>query len=464
MDNKDENQNKTEVTNKFKTDLIRNLVEKNNSQIKENNAICLMDILSKIESLSSQDIKAVCEDINKNNIRCGIDEKSIKYISEHNENQNIKDLLKNLDQPLNIDVNSIAELSTKEFSIIRNLCKIDKVYVNSGWDEAAKLGYSADKYEKIRANADKMIDKAFKNLSPNASEKEKFMALYNMVIKAEKYDYQALDTNKAKDKSSCFYTSRNLEGFFLKNGRSVCSGTADALKNLCECAGLQVEYVQGMAQSKHQKESEYHAWIKVNIDGKWYNADPTWDANKAGEPYEYCLKSDNEFKGHQEDKTYNPTYKRGTNIQISYTKTRTYNKAEESMSRENIKLYCDNNILDKKKFTPENKRYVLTEQDKLYYNQNQIPANTYAMTASKTWIDRIIEFFAKIFGGNINLGSNKKNINKFKNIAKETGPEKQGLNIPLITPEQANSYIEKMKENANKSSISQDKDDQEQNR
>ena len=35
-----------------------------------------------------------------------------------------------------------------------------------------------------------------------------------------------------------------------------------------------------------------HAWNMVQIDGQWYQADPTWDAGDAPERYQYFLVSD----------------------------------------------------------------------------------------------------------------------------------------------------------------------------
>lgn len=43
-----------------------------------------------------------------------------------------------------------------------------------------------------------------------------------------------------------------------------------------------------------------HAWNQVNIDGKWYNTDLTWDKNYMADYAlpEYCLKSDKDFLNH----------------------------------------------------------------------------------------------------------------------------------------------------------------------
>ena len=440
----------------FKSKLFQEIVEKSrktanqnrdDKTIKDRNAISLLEICYKIESLQQSEINNICEDINSSNIKLGIDAECVKFISENKDNEKLKVLLQNIKQPLNIDVNSISELTLEDFTTVRNLCKIDKVYVNSGWDEAAKLGYSADAYTKIRANADKMLNQALEKLPENASEKDKFMAIYNAVLKAEHYDYQALNT---KNKSGSFYTSRNLEGFFL-HGRSVCAGTADVLKNLCECAGIEAEYVQGNAKSKKQKHSEYHAWVKVKVDGKWYNADPTWDANKAGKPYEYCMKSDVDFTGHAEDRSYNPTYERGESAQKNRAQARTQRQATESA--DNMEQYYSQEVISRPQVVSD---YVPTQEDYEYMKQNQIPAysNVGVIEKPKSVFERIFEFFSKLFGLNPHEVKNSKSqqatIEKF---AQREYTANKGFDIEKISSERANSYIKRYNESKGESIV-----------
>lgn len=51
---------------------------------------------------------------------------------------------------------------------------------------------------------------------------------------------------------------------------------------------------------------DYHAWVKTKLNGKWYNADPTWDADyiRNGLEPTHALKTDEECK--LENKLYNP--------------------------------------------------------------------------------------------------------------------------------------------------------------
>ena len=54
-----------------------------------------------------------------------------------------------------------------------------------------------------------MLNSALKNLPENASTQDKVMAIYNAVLKVNKYDYSALQKNSPKEISS-----RNLKDSF----------------------------------------------------------------------------------------------------------------------------------------------------------------------------------------------------------------------------------------------------------
>ena len=62
----------------------------------------------------------------------------------------------------------------------------------------------------------------------------------------------------------------------LIDKKSVCEGYAKSLKYLLDAAGIPCVIVQGTATNSSGK-TENHAWNCVNIDGKWYYIDATWD-------------------------------------------------------------------------------------------------------------------------------------------------------------------------------------------
>lgn len=54
-------------------------------------------------------------------------------------------------------------------------------------------------------------------------------------------------------------------------GLAVCSGYAEMFRLMCECANIPCSYVRGTA------EDSLHAWNAVQLDGRWYYIDVTWN-------------------------------------------------------------------------------------------------------------------------------------------------------------------------------------------
>lgn len=107
----------------------------------------------------------------------------------------------------------------------------------------------------------------------------------------------------------------NLRGSFKYfsvdgSGRHVvvCEGYARAYLYLLQRMGIKAIFIGGAAVEEG-KGDILHAWNKVQIDGKWYNADPTWDDYRGastGSGKDDFLKSDNTFsKNHSPNKDTN---------------------------------------------------------------------------------------------------------------------------------------------------------------
>ena len=311
----------------MKNSFLESLVTKNSERAEENgikniSAINFSDVIEYVKGgISDDDFNSLCADISSGKIKIGIDANAIDVLITSKENPNVQRLFQTAKMPkMDIDVDRVSDLSAESLQTLRNMgVNVGRVYVNSGWDEAAAKGYTPDVYGKIATTAEAMVDKAKKDLSKknpgksfeDMSDRDKFMAIYNMVIKRAKYNYAAVSSRGESQ-----YTSRNLQDFFCKGGSGVCAGFADALVQLCSMCGLEAEYVQGDSKSSKMSHKEYHAWVRVKIDGKWYNADPTWDANNVKGKYGYCLKSDAEFDGHVIDRRYNPSYRRTANDKL----------------------------------------------------------------------------------------------------------------------------------------------------
>lgn len=73
----------------------------------------------------------------------------------------------------------------------------------------------------------------------------------------------------------------------LVKGKGICMSYALLFQRFMQEFGIPCRYVRG----------DNHAWNKVQLHGKWYNIDVTWDDN-CSNPYRYFLKLDNEFTNH----------------------------------------------------------------------------------------------------------------------------------------------------------------------
>lgn len=137
-------------------------------------------------------------------------------------------------------------------------------------------------------------------LKPDMNEGQKFRLLHDEFIKSVSYGQLTVGTN-------------DIRGGFGPDKKVLCEGYARSLAYLCQRAGLEVIYVVGTASydgtgDDGSGSAFNHAWIKVKIDGQWYNVDPTNnDGMSAGSSYVYYnnfLQSDAEFmKDHTEGVT-----------------------------------------------------------------------------------------------------------------------------------------------------------------
>ena len=124
---------------------------------------------------------------------------------------------------------------------------------------------------------------------------------------SEKKLYKALNTivSECKGKNE-YQTVKNIHEYLILNiayssnltapgihtlynaiytGSCVCDGYAKGFYFLCRVAGIDCRYVIGSATNSSGT-TESHAWNKVNIDGKWYSVDVTWDDPYPDQPGE----------------------------------------------------------------------------------------------------------------------------------------------------------------------------------
>lgn len=99
----------------------------------------------------------------------------------------------------------------------------------------------------------------------------------------------------------------NLEKFSayhnLINKSSTCQGYITIGYKMLTEAGIPCRIISGLG------DGQSHGWNIVELDGKWYNLDLTWDDPLVEGTdllvYDYFLKSEEKFAGHKRDDIYN---------------------------------------------------------------------------------------------------------------------------------------------------------------
>lgn len=175
--------------------------------------------------------------------------------------------------------------------------------------------YDIKTYSAIREKLEELVE----GISLDLPEKERFAEVYKRVCENIIYDTPAAYP-KGKEEEE-YRNAQNVNCRNLKNGllegKCVCAGYADILRNALSLVGIEAKYISGPVILKEIKKrsfkpekldsgyvykqddkkvviAENHAWNKVKLDGVWYNVDATWDAPRVrnGSLPTNCLKSD----------------------------------------------------------------------------------------------------------------------------------------------------------------------------
>lgn len=148
-------------------------------------------------------------------------------------------------------------------------------------DAAVIMSYLEGKRTEINADLQTALNKAkaiVSGLPENATNYEKVKFFHDWLVRNNTYK---LDGAR----------SQSLIGALL-DGITVCEGYTQAMDLLCYLSDVDCLQIVGYVTAN----GEYHAWNKVQLDGKWYNVDVTWDNDKAkGLTYDYFLVSDNQL-------------------------------------------------------------------------------------------------------------------------------------------------------------------------
>lgn len=155
--------------------------------------------------------------------------------------------------------------------------------------------YDEEEAGKMRAVLDLAAGKILSSVPDGSSDYDKILIFHDAIV-------LGCDFSKEGKYSNTAYGA-------LVDGSAQCEGYAFAMSYLCSEAGIENYVVQGS-----NSEGASHVWNKVFADGKWYNADCTWDDPilKFEDPgylrHDYFFVSDAEINGktHFPDETLFP--------------------------------------------------------------------------------------------------------------------------------------------------------------
>ncbi len=287
--------------------------------------------------------------INKRKNPIKLDKKGIKLL----ENK----LKKNV--PIILEVSDAGELSNTE--IQKYLDKgLNIQYIrligNENGNECeygrntARLPYSIETYRKCRQKIDEII----KKVGYTINQKELFVKIVKEISSihylheceemSEKGKGALNDIGNMYDFRSIFNPCSNLEG--LINGKAICGGYAEIINNIMSCCGIESIVIQG-----DRTFGIKHIWNQVKLDGVWYNADITYDAEniKNKKMAYWLLRSDKDFLTDIDGKSF---YMRHIP-----SKKQNIHKCSQSVPYEEVNMYLngtgdstpsiDNNISNK---------------------------------------------------------------------------------------------------------------------
>ncbi len=121
----------------------------------------------------------------------------------------------------------------------------------------------------------------------NASEAEKIRAVYDYLCEHVGYD--------KINRKNRLYHLRSTAYAALVQHNATCQGYCTAMYRLLRSLGISCRIITGTAVDANGQ-SWLHAWMIAEVDGSYYQLDPTWDAGKTA--YEYFLAGTDDFEDH----------------------------------------------------------------------------------------------------------------------------------------------------------------------
>ncbi len=165
-------------------------------------------------------------------------------------------------------------IAAVEYTYVRSIGKISGSNSMVGVKYYTDTKSEADKMVKeLRSTADKVIGK----LKSSWSDYEKIKYLHDWLVKnsfADEHNYAEKDSDGNPTEWAGQWGKSlwpNVAYGSVVDGQPTCLGYAKGMFYLLARAGYEVTFAEGIGTSA------LHIWVKVKVDGKWYNIDATWD-------------------------------------------------------------------------------------------------------------------------------------------------------------------------------------------
>lgn len=212
---------------------------------------------------------------NKENLKTGIytiefGEAFSEVLSQENGDEELQKQYQSAIEVLLYENPDIFYLdATNMYLNIEKTTRITGVKYNVYIDNGKKTSYLAEGFytkedvDKAEQEIQEVRDSLLLALD-GRSDYEKIKIIHNYLINNIEYDETLLETN--------IY---DLYGA-LVNGKCVCEGYAKAFQYLMDEAEIDNVIVIGKGTNSND-ETENHAWNYVELHGKWYAVDVTWD-------------------------------------------------------------------------------------------------------------------------------------------------------------------------------------------
>ncbi len=134
--------------------------------------------------------------------------------------------------------------------------------------KVGKLFYltkDAEAINEMQRSIDAVADKLVEEANGKSTTFEKLLVFHDYLVLNSTFELKDEITNYNA-------TIYNAFGSGEAQGNIQCAGYAKAMQYLCDKAGITSMVVTG-----ETNKGQTHAWNVVDIDGKWYNLDATWD-------------------------------------------------------------------------------------------------------------------------------------------------------------------------------------------